>query len=140
MTDASNVHASAVAFGPHGGVLILGASGSGKSQLALALIAEGAQLVSDDQVLLTALHGKLYARAPQSIAGMIEARGLGLLSLTYRRLARIALVIDLDLGPAARLPDPELRRVKDVVLPCLPGRPDSLFARGLSRYLSLRPA
>ncbi|WP_323034610.1 serine kinase [Pararhodobacter sp.] len=135
MTAAPNVHASAVAFGPHAGVLITGASGSGKSQLAMALIGEGAQLVSDDQVLLTALNGTLFARAPHSIAGMIEVRGLGIVTMTYRRLAQIVLVVDLDRPASRRLPDPLSRLVRGVTLPCLAGRPDTPFARGISHYL-----
>ena len=51
MSDETNIHASCVAMGGHG-VLLLGASGAGKSDLALRLIDEGAQLVADDRTLL----------------------------------------------------------------------------------------
>lgn len=129
-----NLHASAVAFGPQRGVLILGPSGAGKSRLAMAMIGEGAQLVSDDQVLLCASDGELYARAPAPIAGLIEARGLGLLTLPLRRLARIVLAVDLALPPA-RLPEPQKRCLHGVTIECLPARPDSAFARALGHYL-----
>jgi len=138
--EAPNLHASAVAFGPERGVLILGPSGSGKSSLALALIGEGAQLVADDQVLLCPADGRLFVRAPRPTEGLIEARGLGLLRLTARRLARIVLAVDLALPPL-RLPDPVPRRIAGVTILCLPGRPDSSFARALAAYLrSLKPA
>ena len=131
---APNLHACAVAFGPTRGVLILGPSGAGKSRLAMALMAEGAQLVADDQVLLTESGGALYARAPAAIAGMIEARGLGLLTLPFRRLARIILAVDLALTQT-RLPEPQQRCLHRVTIECLPARPDSAFARALAHYL-----
>ncbi|MFN4101402.1 MAG: HPr kinase/phosphorylase [Pararhodobacter sp.] len=134
---ATNHHASAVAFGPMRGVLILGPSGAGKSRLALALIGCGAQLVADDQVLLCQSGGALYARAPRSISGLIEARGLGLLCLAVRRLARIVLAVDLSL-PAVRMPEPALRSVAGVTIPCIPGRADSSFARSLGHYVKSR--
>lgn len=132
--DAPNLHASAVAFGPGRGVLILGPSGSGKSRLALALIGEGAQLVADDQVLLCPDRGALYVRAPRPIAGLIEARGLGPIRLAARRLARMVLAVDMALA-SRRLPEPAERCISGVTIPCLPGRADSSFARGLAHYL-----
>ncbi|MCB1388617.1 MAG: HPr kinase/phosphatase C-terminal domain-containing protein [Rhodobacteraceae bacterium] len=129
-----NLHASAVAFGPQRGVLILGPSGSGKSRLALSLIGEGAQLVADDQLFLCPDCGALYVRAPRPTEGLIEVRGLALLRLAARRLARIVLAVDMAL-PQVRLPQPAERRVGGVTLPCLPGRSDSSFARGLAHYL-----
>ena len=132
---AANLHATAVAFGPSGGVLILGASGSGKSRLALALIGEGAQLVADDQVFLAADGGALFARAPRATAGLIEVRGLGILRFLHRRLARIRLAIDMDI-PVARLPARQTRTLNGVTIPCLPGTPDTMFARGVAHYLS----
>jgi HPr kinase/phosphorylase len=101
--SAANVHASAVAFGPDGGILIEGPSGSGKSWLAMMLIDRGAELIADDRTILIAEGGTLHARAPRPIAGLIEVRGLGLLRLTARRLARVRLLIDLS-GDARDLP------------------------------------
>ena len=71
------IHATTVQLGAHG-VLIIGPSGSGKSDLALRLIGEGALLVSDDQTRLTLKDGRLIATAPATIAGRIEARGIGI--------------------------------------------------------------
>ena len=135
-TTAHNHHASAVAFGPRGGVLIFGASGSGKSHLALAMVHEGAQLVADDQVLLTAKHDALFARAPQTTAGLIEARGIGLLRMAHRRLAQIALVVDLSAPRGPRMPDPTLRDVAGVSLPFLHGEVGGPFAAAISHYIT----
>jgi HPr kinase/phosphorylase len=130
------VHASAVSFGPERGVLIEGPSGSGKSGLALGLIAAGAQLVADDRTVLFATDGKLFARPPRPIAGLVEARGLGILRLTACRLARIRLVIQLVAADtAARLPEPAhtTRLGCDVFL--LRADPGAAFAQALARAI-----
>ena len=133
------LHASAVAFGAERGVLILGPSGAGKSQLALALIDAGAELVADDRVQPIIDGGALFVRAPRTIAGLIEARGLGVLRLTHRRLVRIVLTVDLA-DRTERLPEPRTRAIAGVTLPCLPARPDEGFARALAHYLQGRRA
>jgi HPr kinase/phosphorylase len=108
-----NIHASCVVLGrstfkvPSGtGILVLGKSGAGKSDLALRLIARGAKLVSDDRTDLYLERGRLAARAPASIRGLMEVRGLGIVSLPCAAKARIALAVSLD-GLKARLPEPE---------------------------------
>ena len=89
------------------GVLILGASGAGKSALALALIGRGAALVADDRVELGPARGRRWSPArPSAIAGLIEARGVGLLRLPAVPEAPLALAVDLDRPPAARMPHP----------------------------------
>jgi len=112
----SNHHASCVAIGPCG-VLIRGASGAGKSTLTLQLIdSQGyglgkkllrGQLVSDDQTLLLAMNGKLIGSPPKSLAGLIEIRGLGIITVAHKKSVNIKLVVDL-LPPKIieRLPNP----------------------------------
>lgn len=99
------IHASTVAAGGRA-VLILGASGSGKSALALTLMAHGAQLVADDRTVLTTRDGVLFASAPATIAGRVEARGIGILHADALPAAPVALAVDLDRTETARLPDP----------------------------------
>jgi serine kinase of HPr protein (carbohydrate metabolism regulator) len=113
-----NIHASCVLLGDTGkvfgapadaGVLLLGESGSGKSDLALRLIALGAQLVADDRVELFAADGLLMARAPESLAGLIEARGLGIVALPFAAQARIALAVELVAAPdVPRMPESQV--------------------------------
>src|SRR3981189_3410655 len=93
MSEA-NIHASCVAIGARG-VLLLGASGTGKSDLALRLIDEGAKLVADDRTILFTAKGMLHARAPASIKGLLEIRGLGIVELPVRTRVKIALVVRL---------------------------------------------
>ena len=99
-----NIHASCVAINGKG-VLILGESGSGKSDLALRLIDDGARLVADDRTELTVERGRLCARAPKSIAGLIEVRGLGIVAQPFADKAYIALAVRLESAPQ-RLPEP----------------------------------
>jgi hypothetical protein len=76
MAEDRLVHASCVACRGRA-ILIIGPSGSGKSDLALRLIDRGARLVSDDQTLVTLENGRLLASPPRTIQGLVEVRGLG---------------------------------------------------------------
>jgi HPr kinase/phosphorylase len=82
-------------------VLVLGASGSGKSDLVLRLLSCGFELVADDQVTIT----DGVASGPVELAGLLEVRGLGIVRLPYRARARLVLVVELD-RPADRMPLP----------------------------------
>ena len=77
------------------GVLLRGPPGSGKSDLALRLISDGALLVADDRAELTAGGGRIFVSPPPEIAGLIEVRGLGVLRLDHRDRAALGLVLDL---------------------------------------------
>jgi HPr kinase/phosphorylase len=101
---SANIHASCVALGGKG-VLLLGPSGAGKSDLALRLIDGGARLVADDRCELFVRAGKLCARAPDSIAGLIEMRGIGIIALPHAKSVAVAMAVRLGAG-SARLPEP----------------------------------
>jgi len=105
MTRAVNIHATCVRIGRHG-VLLLGPSGAGKSDLALRLIGRGAVLVADDRCDLSVERNRLVARAPKTIAGLLEVRGLGIQTMRHAASAPIALVVDLA-SAVKRLPDPQ---------------------------------
>lgn len=108
MQDALILHASAVTLDARG-LLILGASGSGKSGLALRLMALGARLVADDRVIVARRGAALVAAAPPAIRGLIEARGVGLLRAEAAGEVELALAVDLDAVTAARMP--QLRQI-----------------------------
>ena len=99
------LHASCVAIG-NTGVLLRGPSGSGKSDLALRLIDDGAMLVADDQVHLESVSGELIASPHNALAGKIEIRGCGIIDLPYRKTVVIRLVVDLgEREDIPRLPE-----------------------------------
>lgn len=101
------LHASAVAV-EGAGVLITGASGTGKSTLTLELIALGAKLISDDQTLIGAGEPPVLS-PPPAIAGQIEIRGVGIVELAYCAHAPLRLIVDLDSAEATRLPESHFR-------------------------------
>jgi HPr kinase/phosphorylase len=124
MSEAATVHASAVLIGERG-VLIRGASGSGKSSLLLGLIGSdpaATWLIADDRVVLTVAHGRLIAAAPPTLAGLMEIRGQGIVRRPFVSPARVHLVVDL-LPPeeCKRMPsaDVETARVEGVETPLL---------------------
>jgi hypothetical protein len=98
------LHASCVAIGGRA-VLLGGRSGAGKSDLALRLIDRGAKLVSDDYTELRRIGERVLARAPETISGKIEVRGLGILDLPALVDVPVCLYADLD-APPERMPDP----------------------------------
>ena len=97
------VHGSCVAISGRG-VLILGPSGSGKSDLAMCLIDRGAALVGDDQLLLEARGGRLFVAPHERIAGMIELRGVGIIAMAHQAEAPVCLAVDLG-RPPERMPE-----------------------------------
>jgi len=116
---STTLHASCVAIGGRG-VLLMGSSGSGKSDLALRLIDRGAVLVGDDGVVVEARGGNLIARPGPNIEGQIEVRGLGIMSLPFTGEAPLALAVALD-QPVPRMPDELLpvRVIEGLTLPLI---------------------
>lgn len=111
----TNIHASCVAIGA-AGVLLLGPSGSGKSDIALQLMDDGAALVADDRTILFAEGGALHARAPATIRGLIEIRGVGIVKMRSR--ARVKLVLAVRLGrEKTRLPRAAFYRALNAEVP-----------------------
>ncbi len=108
----SALHATCVNVGDMG-VLLLGPSGSGKSDLALRLIGHGGcggrlcegVLVADDQVIVTSTDGRLTARAPQNLKGRLEIRGIGVVSMPYLETTDIQLAATLSTAGGDRIPD-----------------------------------
>ena len=103
---ALTLHASCVAVAGRA-VLILGASGRGKSALALELMARGARLIADDGTILSPgapPASPPMARAPARIRGRIEARFVGILGAECAGPAPVALAVDLDHTETTRLP------------------------------------
>lgn len=117
------------------GVLIIGPSGAGKSALALQLIALGASLVADDRTRLTRQDGTVVADVPETIAGLIEARGVGILRLPPAGPTPLALVVDTARTEPERIPPPRSHAVLGLELPCLYRVEGPQFASAILLYL-----
>jgi len=112
------IHASAVVLGgagrafgapEDGAVLILGQPGAGKSDLALRLMERGAALLADDQTMLFVENRRLYAEPPESLAGLVEIRGVGIVAFDHASAAPVVLVVELVMPDGIpRLPEPRV--------------------------------
>ena len=128
------LHASSVAVDGRG-VLIRGAAGSGKSALALSLLAFGGVLIADDRTLVSLRDGRPWLSAPDTIRGRIEARGIGILNAGAVTEAPLALVVDMDRGPPPRLPEPETVPVLGHHVEVISGQQGGHFPAALRHYL-----
>lgn len=116
------------------GVLIEGPSGAGKSDLALRALAQGFRLVADDRVLVWTADGRLYGRAPDPLRGLIEARGIGVLTADPLPFAEVSLLV--RLGEPERMPDPATEAILGIAVPLLAANPFEISAPAkLSRAL-----
>lgn len=132
--DQTNLHASAVAIDGQG-VLIMGASGSGKSGLALTLMAYGATLIADDRVIVTRDGPGLTVSAPDPIRGRIEARGMGLLRAGVAENSPLALIVIMDEMETDRLPPRRSKNLLGIQLPLLHNSGTAHFPPSVLQYV-----
>lgn len=128
------LHATSVSFSGRA-LLILGPSGSGKSGLALELMALGAALIADDRTEITLRDGHPVAGCPDPIRGRIEARGIGLLAAEPAPPAPVALAVDLGRSETERLPPPRTVELLGEKVPLLHKVETRHFPAALMQYL-----
>lgn len=132
------MHATSVAFGDRG-LLITGASGRGKSGLALDLMSRGANLISDDQTRVTRRDDILLLNAPETLRNMIEARGLGILHAEGRSDVPLVAMLDLDTIETERLPPLRAAQLLGLSIPLLHFSASPYFPASLLHYLKAGP-
>ncbi len=115
---SETIHASCVARAGRA-LLISGPSGSGKSDLALRLIDRGAALVSDDYTVVTRDGDQLKARAPETIKGKIEVRGIGIVDMPCIIDVPVTLMIDLAQSPERFPEEGEERLIAGMLVPVM---------------------
>lgn len=128
------VHGTTVGFKDRG-VLVIGPSGSGKSGLALQLLALGADLVADDYSVLQRNDSNVISSCPTALRGKIEARNVGILNSPFVEQVRLHLVIDLQHSEVERLPPMRDIIVLGLSLPLLHNVARPYFPAAIVHYL-----
>lgn len=99
-------------------ILICGASGVGKSALAMIMLDRGAFLISDDQTQVYARGHQLFAEAAPNITGKIEVRNLGVLEIEQIcETANIALITELSENAPRYIDEPDCEIVLGMNIP-----------------------
>ena len=133
-SDKDLLHASCVALEGRA-VLIQGASGSGKSGLALQLMALGCALVADDRTEVWREGDKLWANAPDRLRGLIEAREVGLLRVPAAGAQPLALIVDMNTPETERLPAWHSHHISGLPIPVLRKSELPHFPAAIATYL-----
>jgi HPr kinase/phosphorylase len=131
MSETLQLHATTISLNGTA-VMIRGASGSGKSDLALQLLessgtgltgkAISTVLIADDQTILRREGETILASCPESIAGLLEVRGHDVLQVAAVQNMPLVLVVDLrPFAQIERLPQPEdmLTQILGLVIPSI---------------------
>ncbi len=113
------IHATAVSIKGNG-ILLCGDSGSGKSDLGLRMIDRGARLVADDRCDLNVIEDQLVVSCPQTIFGMMEVRGIGILRFECEGAAPVRLIVELcDSDAIERMPGPRMNEKYGAPVPVI---------------------
>lgn len=134
MTSTTILHASCVAL-DQSAVLIMGASGTGKSALSLEMMSRGAVLIADDRTIISVAGQGLVATCPAAIRGQIEARGVGILAADYKISSPVRLAVNLDKTEGARLPQHVDITLLGVTIPLLNAAPFGHFPAAILQFL-----
>jgi len=121
LDDSLIMHATCVDINGSG-VLIVGRSGSGKSSLAINLIALGSTLVADDQCEIVKKNNKLSVFKPTSLPSSIEIRGVGLVSLPMAVETSLDWVVNMDEAETQRMPDTQFTEIDGTRIPTIFGK------------------
>lgn len=132
--NSTQIHGTCVAVDGRAAVFI-GASGTGKSATALRMVASGARLVADDQVILTRKGDDIVATCPKGFAGLIEARGIGLLTVPHADTAIVDVIVDMEQTELHRLPPERKNEILGLMINIIYGRDNPVLEAGLMALL-----
>ena len=132
---SKNIHATCINLNSKG-ILFLGYSGTGKSDLALRLITLfSASLVSDDRTDVVRISDKIKAKAPDILKGLLEVRGVGIVNFEYMEETTVDVVIKLESEKQERLPEKQYYELEGIKLPLFKINPFEVSAP--SKVLSI---
>ena len=116
--NSKRMHSSSVVIDDNG-VLILGDSGSGKSDLALRLIDNGATLISDDISICRKNSNNIYLYCPPEIKGLLEVREIGIITVPFVERIKLRLVVNLKSNNNERFPKDSSFRILGIKIPII---------------------
>ena len=116
--NLKKMHSSSVVIDDNG-VLILGDSGSGKSDLALRLIDNGATLISDDISICRKNSNNIYLFCPPEIKGLLEVREIGIITVPFVERIKLRLVVNLKSKNNERFPKDNSFRILGIKIPLI---------------------
>ena len=116
--NLKRIHSTSVVIDDNG-VLILGDSGSGKSDLALRLIDSGATLISDDISICRKNLNNIYLYCPPEIKGLLEVREIGIITVPFVERIKLRLVVNLKSNNNERFPKDSFFRILGIKIPII---------------------
>ena len=116
--NLKRMHSASVVIDDNG-VLILGDSGSGKSDLALRLIDSGATLISDDISICRKNLNNIYLYCPPEIKGLLEVREIGIITVPFVERIKLRLVVNLRSKNNERFPKDNSFRILGIKIPLI---------------------
>ena len=116
--NLKRIHSTSVVIDDNG-VLILGDSGSGKSDLALRLIDNGATLISDDISICRKNSNDIYLYCPPEIKGLLEVREIGIITVPFVEKIKLRLVVNLKSNNNERFPKDSCFRILGIKIPII---------------------
>tara|TARA_Y100000766_G_C18342899_1_gene335697 strand:- start:66 stop:491 length:426 start_codon:yes stop_codon:yes gene_type:complete len=116
--ESKRLYSSSIVF-DDSGVLILGESGSGKSDLALRLIDSGATLISDDLTICNKKINNIFLSCPTQTKGLLEVREVGIITVPFVERIKLRMVVKLNIKKLKRIPDPKFFKILGLKFPLL---------------------
>ena len=116
--NLKRMHSTSVVIDDNG-VLILGDSGSGKSDLALRLIDSGATLISDDISICRKNSDNIYLYCPPEIKGLLEVREIGIITVPFVESIKLRLVVNLRSKNNERFPKDNSFKILGIKIPLI---------------------
>ena len=116
--NLKRIHSTSVVIDDNG-VLILGDSGSGNSDLALRLIDNGATLISDDISICKKNSNDIYLYCPPEIKGLLEVREVGIITVPFVERIKLRLVVNLKSNNNERFPKDSSFRILGIKIPII---------------------
>jgi len=108
---SKNFHSTSVVI-EDCGIMIIGCSGCGKSDLALRLIDSGATLISDDVTICKKRKNGIFLYSPKETKGLLEVREIGIITVPFTENVKLSLLVELIDKEGERMP----KRTKNILL------------------------